>query len=287
MGDNLSQPGNRNNGVQISNGAQRNVIGGTNAGTRNIISHNGINGVTVLDSGTRDNMIIGNYIGTDVNGTAPLGNATEGVIIQRGAQFNAIGGSGPGEGNVISANAMRGIGLWDTDVMSNTVAATILASMPAGHELGNNGLGVVISNGASYNRVGGTLPGERNVISGNSDSGVGLWDSSTMSNTITGNYIGLAVNGLTALGNYGNGVLLASQVQRNRVGGASAGERNVIGGNRGHGIYVGEKGTRDNVIVGNYVGLDITGSTAVPNLCSGVTLDRGTQQQPDRWYHRR
>src|SRR5204862_36319 len=54
------------------------------------------------------NVVVGNRIGTDVNGTAALGNDTDGVRIGGGSD-NTIGGTAAGEGNVISGNAFYGV----------------------------------------------------------------------------------------------------------------------------------------------------------------------------------
>ena len=82
--------GNVLNGIQISGVAQSNTIGGTTAGERNIISGNGDRGVLIVDVGTDNNVVVGNYIGTDVTGTVALGNTGEGVGIDPPAM--SIGG---------------------------------------------------------------------------------------------------------------------------------------------------------------------------------------------------
>ena len=64
---------NAGSGVFIQNGAN-NTIGGTAAGARNLLSANGGAGVTLDSASASGNLVQGNYIGTDVNGTASLGN---------------------------------------------------------------------------------------------------------------------------------------------------------------------------------------------------------------------
>ncbi len=66
-------------GVLIQNGATANTVGGTSSGAANVISGND-NGV-YLSSGTSGNVVMGNLIGTDINGTANLGNSNNGVLI--------------------------------------------------------------------------------------------------------------------------------------------------------------------------------------------------------------
>jgi hypothetical protein len=85
-------------GVSIY-GSTDNMIGGTTPARRNIISGNGAG---VADYGGSANVVAGNYIGTDVSGSNALGNA-DGVDVSS-AFGDRIGGSGPFQGNVISAD---------------------------------------------------------------------------------------------------------------------------------------------------------------------------------------
>src|SRR6185436_3414433 len=74
--------GNSAQGVVI-NGSINNAIGGTTAGARNVISGNGANGMLLVGlSDSSGNKIEGNFIGTDVTGTADLGNSTSGIQIE-------------------------------------------------------------------------------------------------------------------------------------------------------------------------------------------------------------
>ena len=108
-------------GVQIGNGASYNLIGGDTAGERNLISGNVDNGVYIEGSGTTSNTVSGNYIGTDVNGTAAIPNANTGVYISDGASYNLIGGDTTGERNLISGNGGNGVHIESDGTMSNTV----------------------------------------------------------------------------------------------------------------------------------------------------------------------
>src|SRR2546423_203833 len=75
-----------------------NVIGGTNAAARNVISANG-GGISLSSS---ENVIQGNFIGTDASGTIALGNALDGISFSTSTYIgNVIGGTVPGAGNVI------------------------------------------------------------------------------------------------------------------------------------------------------------------------------------------
>ncbi len=108
--------GNSFEGVEIKGGAQSNIIGGSTAGDRNIISGNGSHGVRIGDTGTDNNVVRGNNIGSDVNGSGGIGNAFSGVIVHDGASMNSI------RGNSIFANLSLGIDLGEDGVTSNDSA---------------------------------------------------------------------------------------------------------------------------------------------------------------------
>ncbi len=71
-------------------------------------------------------LIQGNFIGTDVTGTANLGNSLSGVEID-GSDDTTVGGIGAGEGNLIAfngvGNSSNGSGVRVTSVSSGGVLA--------------------------------------------------------------------------------------------------------------------------------------------------------------------
>ena len=95
-------------GVFISYAASNNVVGGTSAAARNVISGNGGPGVELYFAGTSGNRVQGNRIGVAANGSA-LGNGGDGVLVTTGAGSNRIGGTAPGAGNVIANNGASGV----------------------------------------------------------------------------------------------------------------------------------------------------------------------------------
>jgi len=101
--------GNTLDGVRIQAGATANTVGGTVSGAANVISGNARFGVYLDNSGTSGNVVLGNKIGTDVNGTAKLGNSIDGVAIASGATANTVGGTASGAANVISGNGLFGV----------------------------------------------------------------------------------------------------------------------------------------------------------------------------------
>ncbi len=256
-------------GILIRNGAQSNTIGGSTTGNRNIISGNSDNGVTITDTGTNNNVVSGNYIGTDANGTDELDNSDHGVAIWNDAQFNIIGGTTPGERNIISGNRDFGVLIEGADynVVSGNYIGTDVNGTAA---LGNSDGGVTIWNEAHFNVIGGTTPGERNIISGNGDIGVIIEDDAN-NNVVSGNYIGTDVNGTAALGNSWMGVAIW-YAQFNTIGGTTPGERNIISGNYDYGILI-EDDANNNVVSGNYIGTDVTGTNALGNSDAGIAIE--------------
>ncbi|MCD6578845.1 hypothetical protein J7L48_05170, partial [bacterium] len=268
--------GNAWHGVYISNVAKSNTIGGTIAGARNIISGNNSHGVLITGTGTDNNVVLGNYIGTDVNGTADLGNSNDGVYITSGAQSNTIGGIVAGARNIISGNNNIGVLVSDSD--NNTVLGNYIGTDVTGTiDIANLNGGIVIRGGAQSNTVGGTVAGARNIISGNNTCGVAILSSGTDNNKVLGNYIGTDVNGTSYLGNSAYGIEISNGAQSNTIGGTIAGVRNIISGNNNNGVYITDSGTDNNVVLGNYIGTDVSGTLGLGNSSSGIYIQDGAQ----------
>jgi hypothetical protein len=174
-------------GIWIAPGGQDNVIGGSTAAERNVISGNDLFGLSLSDPDISGNVVKGNYIGVDATGAAALRN-TYGLVISDGPQNNVIGGAAPGEGNVISGNG-TGMLLRASDTSGNVIIGNYIGTDDSGSQQLPNGRGIWIIKGAHGNRIGGTEPGEGNVISGNYLSGVNVEGSDTLGNTIRGNSI--------------------------------------------------------------------------------------------------
>ncbi len=268
--------GNTLGGILVQH-SQANTIGGTTAAERNIVSGNGANGVYLLGSGTSSTLLQGNYIGTDVNGTADLGNFLSGVQIDNGAATNTIGGTTAGARNIISGNNRFGITIQGTAATGNTVAGNLIGTNAAGTgAIGNTFSGITLYDAGS-NTIGGTTASARNVISGNLQNGVYLSQAGAESNVVQGNFIGTDINGTADLGNTFNGVLFDAQASSNTIGGTSAGARNVISGNNQNGIrLVGSGGLSggpaSNLIQGNYIGTDVNAVADLGNTQNGVQI---------------
>ncbi len=265
-------------GVLIQNGAADNLIGGTTPGERNVISGNSGNGVQI-QNGAFDNTVEGDYIGLGLavrfGSTADVGNGASGVCINGGAFGNTIGGTASGAGNVISGNNQNGVYISDQGTNGNLVAGDYIGTNAAGLVAVPNGTGVFLNNNAAYNTIGATTsPGTpSDVISGNSQDGVHIINCAN-NNTVEGDYIGVNVDGTSALGNGYSGVAIFGGGCNNTIGGSPYGSGNVISGNGQNGIYISDQGTIDNLVAGNYIGTDYTGSYSVPNS-TGVLIQNG------------
>lgn len=124
--------------------------------------------------GTSDNNVIqGNYIGTNAAGTGAIGNTNYGMLFDS-SDNNTIGGLAAGAGNVISGNGGRGMSIWNGST-GNVVQGNLIGTNAAGTAaLGNGYFGLEIDNAFS-NTIGGTTSAARNVISGNTDDGIAIF----------------------------------------------------------------------------------------------------------------
>ena len=261
---------NVNSGVIVSNGAANNAIGGTTAAARNIISGNTTFGVFLTAAGTTGNTVAGNYIGTNPTGTAAVPNGNDGVRIQ--SPGNTIGGTAAGAGNLISGNLSDGVELNGAGANNNIVQGNrIGTNADVTTAIPNTFRGVAMFAGASNNTVGGAAAGARNILSGNSSSGIVFSGLGTNGNVASGNFIGTNATGTAAIPNAA-GVVVQLQAANNTIGGPQVAERNVISGNSQMGVQFVNAGTTGNRVLGNFIGTNATGTGAVPNGAYGVDV---------------
>ncbi len=265
--------GNGFSGITIF-GGNTNLIGGTAGGARNVISANNLSGIFIT-SGSAANVIQGNFIGVDATGGSALGNATNGVSVNSAGQ-NVIGGATAGAGNIISGNASDGIVIFGTGASGNLVQGNYIGTDVTGQTaLANQINGVHIQ--SQGNMVGGTGAGAGNLISGNAQDGVFLDGAAAANNLLQGNRIGTTASGTTGLMNLHAGVGI-SGAPGNTIGGTAAGAGNLISANAtasgDAGIYLIGAGATANVIQGNRLGTDITGTAGLGNTHEGIYLER-------------
>ncbi len=254
--------GNRGQGIFVA-GASGITIGGTTAAVRNVISGNLSNAIGLATAG---NVVEGNYVGTDSTGMLLLSNASDGIVVSVGG--NQIGGTLPGQGNLISGNSGAGVLIDGSTAFAQgvVVQGNLIGTDKTGTlAIANTGSGIAIGGGegGGYDDlIGGTVAAARNVISGNKGAGIAV--ASGTGNEIQGNYIGVDVTGNVALPNQAEGVNIYSSVT---VGGFEPGSQNVISGNGGDGILIVGDGSD---IENNLVGLGVDGSTPQGNGGNGV-----------------
>ena len=217
--------------------------------------------------------------GSSVNTSATTSNAVLLIEIVGGNLTVKVGGCAI-RGLIISGGS--------SGVLFDSSSSVTAPSVIAGNFIGTDASGMsaaavpISSDGVSIssgNRpviiIGGTAPADRNVIGGCTRDGV-LIESS--SNQILGNFIGVNATGNEPVPNgMAGGIAVAgadstgagSQAYDTKIGGTAPGSGNVISGNLGPGIR--RTGVRDqpgmppNVIQGNFIGTDSTGTMALPN----------------------
>jgi hypothetical protein len=264
-------------GVAIFGGASFNEVGGTVAGARNLISGNTWAGVGISGAGTDVNFVEGNWVGTDVMGTAALANTQDGVAIYGGASGNMIGGAEATSGNVIASNGWNGVNINGSSTMNNLVVGNRIGTTADGTSaLGNASNGVILWGGATGNTVGGTSTGGRNVISGNHNDGVQVYSSGTAGNVLIGNLIGTNVAGTAAVPNTYEGVRITGGASSDTLGGTAAGAGNVISGNGDTGVWIYGTSTSAILVEGNVIGRTADGSAALGNNGAGIYVSGGT-----------
>jgi len=280
------------NGPAFGNMSGGTIIGGTTPQARNILSNNLTGGILFLSTAL-EGRLDGNFIGVDASGAKALSNVYDGT----GANGPTIiiGGTLPGDGNVISAN---GTNIDFNDITSGGQAN---GSMAQGNLVGTDatgklnvsrgvGSGASISTGPTDETIGGTTPAARNILSGNY-YGVYIVNSTT-GNVIQGNYIGTDVTGTKAIGNVQQGLYQGATDSSSvpaistAIGGEVASAGNLISGNVLDGISIsgttlgGPDGDQalGSTIQGNLIGTDVTGKLAIPNGATGITLLAGASR---------
>ncbi|MBN2085237.1 MAG: CSLREA domain-containing protein [Anaerolineales bacterium] len=251
------------------------TIGGVAPEDRNIVSANASGGITLdqhYPGFTHEgrNLVIGNFIGTDVTGTVALGNQWDGILIDDSG-YNAIGGTTDGAGNVISANHLSGVAIAGGFAKENVVQGNLIGTDLTGSVgLGNLTDGVNIV-GSNNNLIGGSDPGARNVVSANQLRGVRI-DGSSSGIKVFGNFIGTNAAGTAALKNVKAGIVVDGA--DHTIGSPDDGNRNLISGNGGPGIAVLSTATGI-LIQNNFIGTDISGMSVLGNRM-GVEVGMGS-----------
>ncbi|HET9532103.1 MAG TPA: FG-GAP-like repeat-containing protein, partial [Blastocatellia bacterium] len=215
------------------------------------------------------NIVEGNIVGTDISGTGLFGHSVGMRIIE--TPNNTIGGTAFAARNTISGNTL-GMTIEGNNATGNLAQGNFIGPRPNGIEgLGNVGDGVQLFD-TPNNTIGGTAAGARNVISSNSPTspdsvGIRISGGNATGNLVQGNFIGTDATGSAALGNR-NGIFIEPGAN-GLIGGTAPGSRNVISGNNNNGVFIGGAG---NLVQGNFIGTDVSGTASLSNLENGVII---------------
>ncbi len=285
----LRRAANGGNGILLTRGASGNEIGGTafvdhatgqannptgSKGTvtpvfvvpplGNLISGNNGNGV-LIDAGSRNNVLNGNFVGTTADGDAPIGNLGNGVWISHASANELTGCKFVNNPfvyyNVVAGN--RGNGLRITSANNTVVQGNFFGIGANNTTTVSNRLDGILVDGSSANtQVGGVIP-LGNVSAGNGRNGIkvaGRARGFTTFNTFGGL---LAFKGAAPNGH--DGLLITS------TGGDNLARTNVFSGNRRNGIELAGRATGV-TIDPDIVGLDTDGTALLPNGGDGVLI---------------
>ncbi len=206
-----------------------------------------INGALCLPYSTYANGLRLRGANCVVRGLVVNGFQASGLLVNSGAKTNVV------SGNFIGLDA------------SGTASAA------------NHGSGITVASGAEFNLIGGYSSSARNLISGNGWAGITITDTHTFANTVAGNYIGVTLTGTSALSNGFAGIEINSGAVGNHIGGPESGAGNLISGNGNSGILIRFAGASSNVVQGNFIGVNASGTAALPNAGSGVNIYGGGQ----------
>jgi parallel beta-helix repeat protein len=123
--------------------ATDNLIGGTEPGAGNIIAGGSLGGLRIITQevfggSAADNIIQGNFIGTDLTGTIELGNGGHGIELAN-TSGNIIGGTASGAGNIIAHSGEDGVFV-ESGTNNTILGNTIHSNGSLGIDLGTDGV---------------------------------------------------------------------------------------------------------------------------------------------------
>lgn len=246
------------------------VITGGGSSVRGLAVNRFSAGAAIHLTTSGGNAIAGNFIGTDPAGASAAANAI-GVYVT-GPGSTVIGGPTPADRNVISGN---NTGVYVSHAGSSTnVQANLVGTGASGTVAVANATGLYVDLGAAT--IGGVTPAARNVISGNSGTGISIAAPGIV---VQGNFVGTTVSGAAALPNVMTGILSGASTAASpsiiggttgtTPGGPCTGACNLVAGSA-TGVYL---STGDGFRVqGNFIGLDVSGTVALGGTGPAIAI---------------
>lgn len=250
------------NAIEIISGASYNQIGDIGIANKNLVSGNEYAGIRMSDS--HHNLIINNLVGVNRTGESELHNY-DGITVEGAAAYNKIGGMTVDSMNVASGNVAYGIDIFGVGCIGNIVQGNLIGTDVTGSYSIPNTYGLLCDDRSNHNIIGGYLPGQGNLISGNTAFGAYFYNNGTSYMQLIGNKIGTDITGTYAIPNE-TGVHIDGASYANIVDG------NLISGNIANGITVFGIYSDYNVIIRNKIGTDISGVNPLPNGVQGILV---------------
>src|SRR5579883_717775 len=187
--------------------------------------------------------------------------------------------------NVISGNRGNGIGIYgasDNQIAMNNIGTDATGTL----KRGNAQNGILVTQGASGNVIGGAVSGgnspkqkvivrppQGNLISGNRGNGV-LMSRGATGNTMSGNFVGTTASGDSALGNTQDGVAIV-HANGNQLIGCTVQDSpfvyyNVLSGNGGNGLRITDSSAT--TVQANFLGVGADNTGIVANRGDGLLV---------------
>ena len=211
------------------------------------------------------NTIEGCYIGVGTDGMT----AYWGALNINNQSNNNIGGSSNASRNLIAGGIILNKSNYNT--ITNNYFGSDYSGMAS---TGTGAHSIEINDSCSYNTIGGASASLRNLISGG-NRGVVISGANSQYNDVLGNYIGIACDGISGLGNNASGITLNNSANNNTIGGVGA--ANVICDNSSDEAGIWMEDAYDNTIQSNFIGTDATqtyalGNGDIGNFCGGIIM---------------
>ncbi|MFN3404249.1 MAG: T9SS type A sorting domain-containing protein [Cytophagaceae bacterium] len=236
------------NGLEITTAGAGSTI-------RGLVIYGSNRGIYI--NGSNNNIIAGNFIGTNAAGTA----VAPAVIVWNGIEINnsvntLIGGTG----GLIDRNVISGANEQGIRIQTNSTGTRIYGNyIGTGRDgltaIPNGQRGIFFLSNSNNGEIGGNTVNHRNVVSGNGQRGIDVNQCTGV--LIENNFVGTTVTGNAALGNGNQGIFIENNSHNPIV------RNNIISSNVQGGLFI--YNSNRPIITGNRIGLASDGTTKLGN----------------------